>query len=73
MSSTEFIILDESSYFFQKGKNQMVYRYTQKQKDTLAKHSKHHTQKHMTAMKKDIKSGKTFKQAHKNALKRVGK
>ena len=32
MSSTEFIILDESSYRLTKGKNQRVYRYTEKQK-----------------------------------------
>jgi len=51
----------------------MVYRYTQRQKNALTKHSKHHTQKHMTEMKKDIKRGKTFTQAHKNALKKVGK
>lgn len=36
---------------------------------TLKEHSKHHTKKHMDIMKKEIKKGKTFNQAHKTALK----
>jgi len=46
---------------------------TKKQKDTLKKHSVHHSAKHMTEMKKSMNSGKTFTQAHKNAQKKVGK
>ena len=46
---------------------------TQRQKDTLKKHSKHHTAKHMTEMRKMMKAGKTFTQAHKSAMKKVGK
>ncbi len=46
---------------------------TQRQKDTLKKHSKHHTAKHMTEMRKMMKAGKTFTQAHKGAMKKVGK
>ena len=41
---------------------------TQRQKDTLKKHSKHHTAKHMTEMRKMMKAGKTFTQAHKSAM-----
>ena len=46
---------------------------TQRQKDTLKKHSKHHTAKHMTEMRQMMKAGKTFTQAHKGAMKKVGK
>ena len=31
------------------------------------------TSKHMTSMRKDMRAGKTFTQAHKNAMKKVGK
>jgi len=46
---------------------------TKRQKDTLSKHSKHHTQKHMALMKKLMRGGKTFTQAHKDAMNKVGK
>ena len=39
------------------------------QKKTMKKHSKHHTKKHMASMKK----GKTFKQAHNKAMRKVGR
>jgi len=39
----------------------------------LAKHSEHHSAKHMKAMKKDIKGGDSFMKAHKSAMKKVGK
>ena len=39
----------------------------------LMEHSKHHTNKHIQAMTKDMQNGKTFAQAHKNAMKKVGK
>ena len=34
---------------------------------------KHHSKKHMTEMKSAMKKGKTFTQAHKVAMKKVGK
>lgn len=46
---------------------------TQRQMDTLERHSKHHTKKHMTEMKKLMRGGKTFTEAHKIAMKKVGK
>ncbi len=46
---------------------------TDKQKATMKKHSVHHTAKHMASMKKAMLSGKTFTQAHKVAMKQVGK
>tara|TARA_R110002050_G_scaffold13271_5_gene42223 strand:- start:1664 stop:1816 length:153 start_codon:yes stop_codon:yes gene_type:complete len=46
---------------------------TLKQKKILKRHSVHHTKKHMDNMKKTMMSGKTFTQAHKNAIKKVGK
>jgi len=45
---------------------------TQRQKDTLKKHSKHHTAKHMTEMRKAMRMGKTFTRAHKIAIKKIG-
>jgi len=46
---------------------------TQRQKDTLKRHSVHHTSKHMTEMRKLMRSGKTFTQSHKIAMKKIGK
>tara|TARA_B100001540_G_C15779443_1_gene630254 strand:+ start:695 stop:850 length:156 start_codon:yes stop_codon:yes gene_type:complete len=46
---------------------------TQRQKDTLARHSEHHTAKHMSVMKTMMKQGKTFGESHKAAMKKVGK
>mgnify|MGYP003139611023 CR=1 FL=1 len=45
---------------------------TQKQKDTLKKHSKHHSTKHMNLMKNLMKNGKTFTAAHRTAQKKIG-
>jgi hypothetical protein len=42
---------------------------TKLQKATLAKHKKHH----MAFMRKEMNKGKTFKQAHTLAMKKVGK
>tara|TARA_R100000664_G_C2656332_1_gene74611 strand:+ start:134 stop:355 length:222 start_codon:yes stop_codon:yes gene_type:complete len=46
---------------------------TQRQKDTLKRHSKHHTKKHIALMTKLMKEGKTFGESHKIAIKRIGK
>tara|TARA_R100001463_G_scaffold135809_1_gene199723 strand:+ start:1151 stop:1315 length:165 start_codon:yes stop_codon:yes gene_type:complete len=46
---------------------------TNRQKETLKKHSVHHTAKHMSEMRKMMKNGKTFTAAHKAAMKKVGK
>lgn len=46
---------------------------TQRQKDTMKRHSKHHTKKHITHMTKLMKEGKTFGQSHKIAMKKSGK
>ena len=46
---------------------------TKRQQATLKKHSVHHTAKHMTEMRKLMRSGKSFTQAHKSATRKVGK
>jgi len=46
---------------------------TQRQKDTLKRHSKHHTKKHIAEMTRLMKQGKTFGESHKIAQKKVGK
>ena len=46
---------------------------TKRQQATLKKHSVHHTAKHMTEMRKLMRSGKSFTQAQKSATKNVGK
>jgi hypothetical protein len=46
---------------------------TDRQKETMKKHSVHHSAKHMASMKKAMLSGKTFTQAHTIAMKKVGK
>lgn len=45
---------------------------TNRQKATLQRHSKHHTNKHMSMMKKLMRGGMTFTAAHKRAQKTVG-
>ena len=45
---------------------------TKRQQDAMKKHSAHHTSKHMKEMKKSMLAGKTFTQAHKIAMKKVG-
>ena len=46
---------------------------TERQEQTLRKHSKHHTPGHMKFMRKAMMEGKTFTEAHKAAMKKVGK
>lgn len=46
---------------------------TDRQKATMRKHAAHHTKKHMDLMTKLMLEGKTFGQAHKDAMKKVGK
>ena len=46
---------------------------TKLQRATLAKHKKHHTAKHMTFMRKEMVKGKTFTQAHKLGMIKLGK
>ena len=46
---------------------------TKRQQATLKKHSVHHTANHMTEMRKLMRSGKSFTQAHRAATRKVGK
>jgi len=46
---------------------------TTRQKQTLQRHSKHHTAKHMAMMRKEMRKGMTFTAAHKKAQKTVGR
>ena len=46
---------------------------TKKQQQSMKKHSKHHTKKHIQYMTNSIKRGSTFTKAHKNAQQKVGK
>ena len=46
---------------------------TKRQQDTMKRHAKHHTKIHMEYMKNSMKRGATFTQAHKRAIKAVGK
>ena len=46
---------------------------TKRQEDTLKKHKKHHTAKHMSFMRKEMGKGRSFTQAQKDAMKKVGK
>ncbi len=40
---------------------------------TMGRHASHHSKKHMKEMKSAMKQGATFGEAHKQALKKVGK
>ena len=44
-----------------------------RQKKTMRRHSRHHSMKHMRAMASAMKKGRTFSQAHKSAMRKVGK
>ena len=44
-----------------------------RQTETMGKHSKHHSSKHIKYMVASIKKGKTFTESHKLAMKKVGK
>ena len=44
-----------------------------RQEDAMKRHSKHHSKKHMDLMRKLMEEGKTFTEAHKLAMKKVGK
>mgnify|MGYP004454196869 CR=1 FL=1 len=46
---------------------------TKRQIDSLNKHKKHHTKKHMDLMKKLMREGKSFDESHNMAMKKVGK
>jgi hypothetical protein len=46
---------------------------TQRQKDSLKRHSKHHTKAHISEMTKLMKQGKTFTESHKITMKKAGK
>ena len=46
---------------------------TTHQKKKLSEHSVHHTNKHMEFMKRRMRAGDTFTQAHKKAQAKVGK
>jgi len=46
---------------------------TKKQQATLRKHSSHHTKKHMSFMRAQMRKGKSFTASHKAAMRKVGK
>ena len=46
---------------------------TKRQQQTMKKHSKHHSKKHMQYMHNSMRRGATFTQAHNRAMKKVGK
>tara|TARA_R100000654_G_scaffold37971_1_gene63582 strand:- start:1245 stop:1406 length:162 start_codon:yes stop_codon:yes gene_type:complete len=46
---------------------------TKRQEAALERHKEHHTAKHMASMRRDMKAGKTFTEAHKLAMKKVGR
>jgi len=46
---------------------------TQEQKDKLEKHKVHHSNKHLASMRMAMLKGSTFDEAHKKAMKSVGK
>ena len=46
---------------------------TSRQRKTMNNHARHHSIKHMKEMAKDLKAGKTFAQAHRRAMRKVGR
>ena len=50
-----------------------VSKLTKRQQETMKKHSKHHSKKHMQYMYNSMRRGATFTQAHTRVQKAVGK
>jgi len=50
-----------------------VSKLTKRQQNTMKKHSKHHTKKHIQYMVNSMKRGSSFSKSHVNAQKKVGK
>ena len=46
---------------------------TKRQEAALSRHSKHHTKKHMSEMRKMMRKGKTFTESHKMIQKKIGR
>ena len=46
---------------------------TTRQKAAFRRHSRHHTRKHVRSMVRSLKRGRTFTQAHYDAMRKVGK
>mgnify|MGYP003108919396 FL=1 len=46
---------------------------TKRQQAALKRHSVHHTAKHMADMRRSMRAGKTFTEAHRVAMRKVGK
>ena len=51
----------------------MIEDLTPRQQKTMRSHARHHSLKHMRAMATDMKKGRTFRQAHIAAQRKVGK
>ena len=56
-----------------KRKKEKEVKLTTRQKNKLELHSEHHTAKHMEFMKRRMRAGDTFTQAHKKAQAKVGR
>ena len=50
-----------------------IKKLTKRQESAMRRHSQHHTKKHMDFMTKKMMDGSTFSQAHKLAMKKIGK
>ena len=46
---------------------------TARQQAALKRHCVHHTAKHMTEMRKLMRGGKTFREAHRAAMRKTGR
>jgi len=53
-------------------KKKSLLKLTDRQEQTMKRHSKHHTPKHMKVMRTAMLKGSTFGEAHKLAKKKVG-
>jgi len=51
----------------------MKKKLTQRQEQTMQRHSRHHTPRHMSEMTKLMLQGKSFEADHKIAMKKVGR
>ena len=49
------------------------FKLKKRQEEAMKRHSEHHSKEHMDLMRQLMEDGKTFTEAHKLAIKKVGK
>lgn len=54
-------------------KNVSLTGLNKRQVNSMRRHARHHTAKHLRSMVQAIRKGKTFSQSHSSAMKKIGR